>query len=159
VAGPTADRPYIAHPEYGVPEDTSNLVPWSWVQERFASEPNYWVSTTGPDGAPHVRPVWGVFVEDVIHFGGGPRTRWSRNLAANRRVSVHLESGSQVVIAEGVVDRIDDVTDPRLPPIDDAYEAKYKMRHGPPIWVLRPEVVFAWTEFPKDTTRFRFDSE
>jgi hypothetical protein len=30
------------------------------------------------------------------------------------------------------------------------------MRHGPPIWVLAPEVVIAWTKFPTDATRFRF---
>jgi Pyridoxamine 5'-phosphate oxidase len=158
MAGPVAQRPYIAHPEYGVPEDQDNLVAWSWVRERFIAEPNYWVATTGPDGRPHVRPVWGVLVDDVIHFGGGPRTRWSRNLAANRWVSVHLESGSEVVIAEGPVDRIEDAGDPRLTKIDDAYETKYRMRHGPPIWVLHPAVVFAWREFPKDTTRFQFDT-
>jgi hypothetical protein len=155
---PIAERPYVAHPEYGVPQDEENLVPWSWVRDRFTAETNYWVSTTGPDGGSHVRPVWGVFVEDRIHFGGGPRTRWSRNLAANPRASVHLESGSQVVIAEGPVDRIEDAQDPRLQAIDDAYEGKYRMRHGPPIWVLTPRVVFAWREFPKDATRFRFQT-
>ncbi|MGH2709886.1 MAG: pyridoxamine 5'-phosphate oxidase family protein [Actinomycetota bacterium] len=157
MAEPIGDRPYIAHPEYGVPKDEKNLVPWSWVRERFEVELNYWVGTVGRDGDPHVRPVWGVFVDDTIHFGGGPRTMWSRNLAANRRVSVHLESGSEVVIAEGRVDRIEGAGDPRLSAIDDAYEVKYNMRHGPPIWVLRPSLVLAWKSFPKDVTRFRFE--
>jgi hypothetical protein len=155
---PAADRPYIAHREYGVPTDLKGLVPWSYVRDRFADEQNYWVGSTGPDGNPHVRPVWGVFVDDTIHFGGGPMTRWSRNLAENPWASVHLESGSEVVIAEGPVERIEDAGDPRLPAIDDAYEAKYNMRHGPPIWVLRPTVVLAWKSFPKDATRFRFDA-
>jgi hypothetical protein len=159
VVGPTAQRPYIAHPEYGIPKDRNDLVPWSWVRERFIAAPNYWVATSGPHGRPHVRPVWGVLVGDVIHFGGGPLTRWSRNLTADPRVSVHLESGSEVVIAEGTVDRIEDASDPRLSEIDDAYEAKYRMRHGPPLWVLRPRVVLAWRSFPKDATRFEFDAD
>jgi hypothetical protein len=155
---PVADRPFIAHSEYGIPKHTKGLIPWTWVQERFRTETNYWVGTTGSDGRPHVRPVWGVFVDDSIHFGGGPNTRWSRNLAANPWATVHLENGTEVVIAEGRVDRIGDRDDPRLPAVDDAYEAKYDMRHGPPIWVLRPEVVLAWRKFPKDATRFRFDT-
>ena len=155
---PVADRPYIGHPEYGVPSHRKGLVPWSWVRDRFTTEQNYWVSTAGDDGRPHVRPVWGVLVDDVIHFGGGPNTRWSRNLAARPWAVVHLESGSEVVIAEGPVGRLEDATDPLLAAIDDAYEAKYRMRHGPPLWILRPEVVFAWRDFPKDATRFRFDS-
>lgn len=153
---PVAERPFIAHPEYGVPSDTDDLVEWAWVAERFRTETNLWVATASPDGVPWARPVWGVFVDDAVCFGGGPRTRWSRNLEANPQVSVHLESGTEVVIAEGTVDRIEDAADPRLASIDDAYEVKYRMRHGPPIWVLRPAVVLAWTRFPNDMTRFRF---
>ncbi|MEA2516507.1 MAG: hypothetical protein QOG16_345 [Actinomycetota bacterium] len=153
---PTADRPFIAHPEYGIPKDTKNLVDWSYVAERFRTERNYWVATASPEGDPHARPVWGVFVDEALCFGGGPKTRWSQNLVANPHVSLHLESGTEAVIAEGAVDRITDPTDPFLTKVDDAYELKYKMRHGPPVWVLRPDVVLAWTEFPKTMTRFRF---
>jgi Pyridoxamine 5'-phosphate oxidase len=152
---PVADRPYIAHPEYGVPKSTKDLLRWSWVAERLASAQNLWICTTSPDGAPHVRPTWGVFVDDTICFGGGPETRWSRNLRANPEVTVHLESGTDVVIAEGRVDRITDSDDPRMTAIDDAYEQKYKMRHGAPMWLLAPRVVLAWSSFPKDMTRFR----
>jgi nitroimidazol reductase NimA-like FMN-containing flavoprotein (pyridoxamine 5'-phosphate oxidase superfamily) len=156
MAGMRAERPYIAHPEYGVPEDTETLVAWEEVAERFRAEPTYWIGTSGPDGTPHVRPVWGVFVDGTICFGGGPETRWSRNLAANPRVSVHLDDGTRVVIAEGTAERLTEAGDPRLRAIDDAYEAKYEMRHGPPIWLLRPDAVIAWNEFPTDATRFRF---
>ena len=41
-------------------------------------------------------------------------------------------------------------------PLDDAYEAKYQMRHGIPFWVLRPRVAFAWSDFPNNATRWRF---
>lgn len=153
---PVAERPYIAHPEYGIPQDSEGLIEWSWVAECFKAGRNFWICTSSPGGRPHARPTWGVFVEDTVCFGGGPNTRWSRNVEANPWVSVHLESGDSVVIAEGTVDRITDGDDPRLKAIDDAYEAKYDMRHGPPIWLLRPRTVIAWTDFPKDATRFRF---
>jgi hypothetical protein len=153
---PTAERPYIPHKEYGISKDLDHLVDWSSVVERFTEERNFWIGTSSPEGVPLVRPVWGVFVDDTICFGGGPLTRWSRNLESNPRVSVHLENGTQPVIAEGAVDRLTDRDDPRLKGIDDAYEIKYEMRHGPPIWLLQPEIVLAWTEFPKDMTRFRF---
>jgi Pyridoxamine 5'-phosphate oxidase len=156
VTKPVADRPYIPHKGYGVPADLDNLVDWSTVVERFEREKNYWVATASRDGVSTARPVWGVFVDDTICFGGGPLTRWSRNLTANPKVSLHLEDGTSPVIAEGRVDRLTDPDDARLKSIDDAYEVKYKMRHGPPIWLLKPEVVLTWTQFPKDMTRFRF---
>ena len=156
MATPSAGRPYIAHREYGIPQDTQGLVRWADVAERFAGEQNFWISTTSAAGKPHVRPTWGVFVDDTIYFGGGPQTRWSRNLADNPQVAVHLESGANVVIAEGTVGRITDAGDPRLGAADDAYEGKYQMRHGPPMWVLNPDVVLAWSNFPKDCTRFTF---
>jgi hypothetical protein len=31
------------------------------------------------------------------------------------------------------------------------------MRHGPTIWVVKPRLAYAWTEFPKDVTRWRFE--
>jgi hypothetical protein len=61
-----------------------------------------------------------------------------------------------VVIAEGTIARITDGDDPRLVAADDAYEQKYEMRHGPPMWVLKPDLVLAWNNFPKDCTRFEF---
>ena len=154
---PVAGRPFIAHPEYGVPDHHEGLIEWGWVVDRLASERNYWVATVTAHGAPMARPVWGVVVDGTICFGGGPKTKWSRNLERDPRVSLHLESGTEVVIAEGSVQRLTDADDPRLTAIDDAYEAKYEMRHGPPVWLLRPAVVLAWRDFPKDMTRFSFE--
>lgn len=157
VHDPIVDRPYIAHKEYGVPSHREGLISWSEVAARFEDEKNYWVATVTADGAPMARPVWGVFVDDTICFGGGPKTKWSQNLLRDPRVSVHLESGTEVVIAEGTAERLTDADDPRLPAIDDAYEVKYEMRHGPPVWLLRPSLVLAWNNFPHDMTRFRFE--
>src|SRR6185436_8390781 len=125
-------RPYIAHAEYGVPKTIKGTLPWSHAVERLEKSHNYWIGTAGQGGKPHTMPTWGVWVDDTLYFGGGPQTRWSRNLVENPQVAVHLESGDDVVILEGAVGRISDAHDPRLTRIDDAYEAKYKMRHGIP---------------------------
>jgi hypothetical protein len=96
------------------------MLPWSHVRERMSVARNYWLATVRPDGRPHSVPVWGVWVEDSLHFGGGRSTRKARNLAANPNVVAHSESGEDVVILEGVAE---EVTDPALQErIDDAYE-------------------------------------
>jgi alpha-ketoglutarate-dependent taurine dioxygenase len=98
--------------------------------------------------------VWGVWVEDSLQFGGGRNTRKARNLVASPNVVAHTERGEDVVILEGVVE---EVTDPVLQErVDDAYEAKYKIRHGRLVWVLNPRVVHAWSRFPADATRWVF---
>jgi len=154
---PKPSRPYI--PDYGIPTSIEGTLPWSHVGERMEQSRNYWVGTVRPDGRPHVVPVWGVWVEGTLYFGGGPDTRWSRNLAANPQVAMHLESGDDVVILEGEVERITDPAHPMASRIDDAYEAKYQMRHGLPVWVLRPQVAFAWSKFPDNATRWLFSEE
>jgi len=151
---PKASRPHV--PEYGIPESEEGLLPWRHVMERLERARNYWIATTRPDGRPHAMPVWGVWVDNTLFFGGGPQTRWSRNLAANPHVAVHLDDSDAAVILEGTVERITDPTLPLVSRLDDAYEAKYEMRHGTPFWRFHPAVAFAWTSFPTDTTRWTF---
>jgi hypothetical protein len=155
-AAPRRSRPHI--PGYGIPEGEEGMLPWSHVREQMMSARNYWVSSTRPDGRPHVVPVWGVWVDEVFYHGGGPQTRKARNLETNPHVVVHLESGNDVVIIEGVAEKLTpENADPALlERIDDAYEAKYAMRHGTPVWALWPRVVFAWTTYPTTVTRWQF---
>src|SRR5262245_41200142 len=102
---PQRGRPYVAHPAYGIPTSLEGMLPWSHVVERMMKARNYWIGTIHPEGRPHTMPVWGVWVNDTLYFGGGPNTRWSRNLVENRQATVHLESGAYVHIFGGYVDR------------------------------------------------------
>lgn len=146
-------RPYIED-SYGIPEGASGMLPWEHVAERLVPSRNYWLSTVTPDGSPQARPVWGVWLDDHLHFGGGRGTRKAKNLADNPRVSITSEDGWDVVIIEGTVE---EVIDPELQSrLDDVYEEKYGMRHGTPVWRVVPDQVFAWTNFPEDTTAWRF---
>lgn len=156
-ANTTRGRPHTES-SYGIPDDEEGLLPWSFVAERLDENRNFWISTTLPDGSPHARPVWGVFVEGTFHCGGGERTRWVRNLAANPRVAVHGESGDEVVILEGEMERIDDDTATRdlTDRVNAAYEQKYGIEHGTPFFAVSPERVLAWNGYPTDATRWTF---
>ncbi|NWG16569.1 MAG: pyridoxamine 5'-phosphate oxidase family protein, partial [Chloroflexi bacterium] len=135
---PAPSRPHMPE-SYGVPTGSEGLLPWSYVTGRMAAARYYWIGTSRPDGRPHTMPTWGVWLDDTLYFGGSPETRWARNLAANPRVSVHLENAEEVVILEGSVTKLTEANaDPALlTRLDDAYEAKYNMRHGTPFWRVR----------------------
>jgi general stress protein 26 len=158
--GPLAGRPRMPE-SYGIraPEDGAGLGSWIRVDERMAGARNYWVGTTGPDGRPHAMPVWGVWMDGTLYFGTDRRSKKARNLAGNSGCVVHLESGDDVVIVEGVAEA---VTDPRrLTAIDERYVAKYAVRLADvpgelAVWGVRPRVAFAWQEkdFPGSATRW-----
>lgn len=160
--GASRTRP-TTESSYGVPDaaDESGLLPWSFVTDRLAADRTYWLSTTRPDGRPHARPAWGVWVDGTLYCGGGERTRWVRNLTADPGVAVHRESGEEVVIVEGTAERIDaETADAALvEAVDDAYEAKYGVRHGTPLFAVQPERVLAWRDFPADATKWAFDAD
>jgi pyridoxine/pyridoxamine 5'-phosphate oxidase len=141
---------------YGISEGEEGMLPWSWVEERLAASRNYWVVTTGDDGAPSSAPVWGVWAEGAVYFGTSARSEKGRNLARDPRAVVHLESGDEVVILRGEVEIVE-VGESIL----DAYEGKYD--HRPPgksLFRLRPLRALAWREadYPSSATRFDFDA-
>lgn len=112
---------------YGPAEPSEGMLSWPWVTERLARSRSYWVATTGPDGAPHVAPVWGVWVSDAIWFGADRVSAKGRNLARDGRVVVHLESGDETVIIHGdaVICAFTDEDPALVEAIDAAYSAKY----------------------------------
>jgi nitroimidazol reductase NimA-like FMN-containing flavoprotein (pyridoxamine 5'-phosphate oxidase superfamily) len=159
-AGPVASRPKFP-PGHGIPKSADGLLPWSFVEERMAKARNYWVSTTRPDGRPHVRPVDGLWVDGAFCFGGDPKARWVRNLASNPAISVHLESLQEVVILEGTAEHVTDPQHPLAARVAEASREKYPEYYSgtppfSPFWMMRPRVVFAWAlkNFPRSATRF-----
>src|ERR1051325_9341334 len=99
---PRRDRPEL--PEgYGLPSTDEGLLPWSWAVERLEAARNFWFSTVRPNGRPHAMPAWAVWLDGLLYFEGSPMTRRAQNLASNPNLSVHLESGDQVLILEGRV--------------------------------------------------------
>lgn len=162
---PIAERPYM--PEgYGLPDNNDGLLPWSYVVERMTQSPNYWICSVRPDGRPHSAPVWAAWVDDVLYYDGAPNTIHNRNVAANPNVSVHLEDGGKAVILEGVVSAISTPDRALAEKIAAGYRAKYaSMGYDPKpdqwdaggLYAITPSRVIAWTSFPKDCTRWRFE--
>ncbi len=158
---PKASRPHM--PGYGILDADSGrgLLPWSWVTERMSKARNYWISTTRPDGQPHVMAVWGIWLDEAFYFSTGRDSRKTRNLAANPRCVVCPERADEAVILEGTAE---EVADPSLlGRFKDVYYTKYQWdidtsQGG--IYAVRPSVAFAFIEnaddFPGSATRWRF---
>ena len=159
-SGPTVSRPHM--PGYGVPKDKKGLLSWSRVTERMAEAQNYWVGTVSPDGRPHATPVWGLWIDDRLYFGGSPESRRSRNLAENAATCVHLESGSDVVILHGDAIPLGAPDQSLIARLIEASAQKYGYAPkpedyaAPGTYVFRPRMVLAWKQFPKDATRWHF---
>jgi hypothetical protein len=124
----------------------------------------YWIVTQGTDDRPHAVPVWGVWLDEALHFSNGPTTRTGRNLAANRHISVHLESGEDVAIIEGMVELVRG--GPLVDRLNEAYMAKYLWKDRTEEWyALRAEAAYAWlcpsagisdSVYAGSATRWRF---
>jgi hypothetical protein len=82
-------------------------------------------------------------------------------------VVVHLESGDEVVILEGEASAVGKPERALAERLAAAFTAKYgatKYEYRPPpeqwddggLWSTRPRVAFGWSDFPADTTRWRF---
>lgn len=162
---PVASRPHM--PGYGVPANDGELLSWGRVTVRLAQARHYWVATVRPDGRPHAAPTWGAWLDDTFYTEGGGRK--AHNLRANPQIVVHLESGEDVVIVEGAAVELSRPGRALFERIDAAYAAKYDYKPsdnlaGPDdspypeggLFVVRPRVVFAWSRFPADATRFHF---
>ena len=157
---PLRDRPHMP-PVYGIePAEAGGMIEWSAVADRLAAARNYWVASTRADGRPHVTPVWGVWLDGAVMFDADVNAVKALNLVRDPRAVIHLESGDDVVIVEGVAEPMPD--EGRRERYADAYEQKYNFRpqgmEGAVGFRLSPKVILAWheTDFPKTATRFRF---
>jgi len=161
ILSPRASRPYI--PGYGVPDSEEGMLPWEHVTSKLAGAKNYWICTATRDGVPHCTPIWGAYLEGVLYLEGSPRTRRGRDIARNPHVAVHLESGDDVVILEGVAEEV--IPDSDLAQqLAAAMGSKYEGYQPEPeqwaeggLYRITPKVVFAWTQFPTDATRWTFE--
>jgi len=96
--------PKISRPKFleGYVDNPISEVPWEHVEQRLTESINYWMCSLYPDGRPHVVPRWGAFLDGKFYYDGSPETRHARNIEKNPNVTLHLESGNDVVIMEGI---------------------------------------------------------
>jgi nitroimidazol reductase NimA-like FMN-containing flavoprotein (pyridoxamine 5'-phosphate oxidase superfamily) len=128
----------------------------------MASAMHYWICTVSPDGRPHATPVDGLWLDDQLYFGGSPKTRRNRNLAANPAVVVHPDNAMDVVILHGEAEELRAPDRSLTTRLAEASVKKYGCGPKPEdfaaggTYVFRPRMVLAWKQFPKDATRWRF---
>ena len=156
---------------YGVPDDTTDVLPWDWAEERLLGSRNYWISTATADGRPHSLPVWGVWLppRERFWFSCAGTSRKARNLRANPAVVVAPTDTVEVVSLEG---RATETTGGDIDEAIDAFFAKYGDEMGMPrdgvaefltsnaSFEVTPERAFGIIERPDDfsqrATRWRW---
>ncbi len=137
---PEADAPWM----FGGHVEPQRLA-WSWALARLEQARTYWIATTCPDGRPHSRPVWGIWLAGACYFSTGSLA--ARNLLTNPAITLHLESGDEVVILEGQAKVLEDAA--LLRQVVDLYNHKYheqlQVESLPgPFYAVRPRVAFGW---------------
>ena len=92
-------------------------------------------------------------IGDVLYLYSERRTRKARNLAADPRIVVHLESGDDVVIVHGTAEDLG--TPAQLPAVVAALAAKYASPADRPylpdadpdfdvVYAVRPQSAMMW---------------
>lgn len=108
-------------PSYGSP---NRLLDWTSVEQRLAESRHYWLAIVRRDGAPHVVPVDGMWLDGVCYFGGDPATVHIHNLRRQSRIALHLEDGESAAIVEGIA-HVDDAIEDLAQRLAVAAKAKY----------------------------------
>src|SRR4051794_37164386 len=152
-------------------------LPWSraLAQLEARSGPGtFWLSTTRPDGRPHVAAVGALWVDGKVYFVTGAATRKGRNLSASPTCAVSVNLAGLDLVMEGNAARVtDEATVARLARLyadqgwpatvdDGALTAPYSAPSaGPPPWdlyVMTPVTAFGVaTAEPHGATRWQFD--
>jgi hypothetical protein len=128
---------------YGAPSDQARLA-WSWVEDQLETAGIYWLVARTP-GHPHPRPVWGVWHGQKLYLSiGSPALL--RAVDQDPAVTVHLDSGTDVVLVEGTTSPVAQQGTPSS--IIEAYNAKYDWdyqvdQYGELI-VVQPLRILAW---------------
>jgi len=164
-AGSGSGAPFASRPvmpaDYGVSKSDKGLLEWKWASQRLADSHNYVIVTVRPDGRPHAMGMHGVWFEDAFYFGTGEATRKAANLAANPNCILVNERLEELVVVEGIAERISYKELPK--PLSALSKKKYgwpmEPMEGGVVFKLTPKTVFGLPEmlFASAPTRWKFE--
>jgi nitroimidazol reductase NimA-like FMN-containing flavoprotein (pyridoxamine 5'-phosphate oxidase superfamily) len=136
----------------------------------LASQRTVRVATVGPEGTPHVVPLWFVWVQGTMYLNSTLGNPTVENMLRTGRASAVVDDGTAYdelrgVVLTGMVERADD--DPRLPEADRLWSEKYMGGSPTPyrrwkdrVWLrLRPEQTASWDFRKIPEARARRDAE
>ncbi len=130
---------------YGAASDRPEL-DWSWVRDQLETAGTYWV-VAPTSGHPHPRPVWGIWADERLHLSIGSPALLS-GLADGAPVTVHLDSGTDVVIVEGHRARSPGPAAGAGAELLAAYDRKYDWHYDVatygPLTSVEPAKILAW---------------
>jgi len=158
---PKPERPDIPATYGFTPLTPHTPQTWHDLTEKIRISRNYWICSVSPDGSPHALPVWGVWFDEHLYFVTKRASRKARNLLANPKVAIHLESGDDVVSFQGMVVEVSDEV--RLSEVAAVYAKKYNGDEIYPdievVFELKARLAFAWLEsnYHQTATRWRFE--
>ena len=166
------------------PTETTNLdiygnapLEWSRAHKAMSVPPSelltWFVGTVDPDGRPHAAGVGALYIDGDVYMTSGPKTRKSRNLAANPACSISVSLKGIDLVLEGEAKRVTDHDSlERVAavyrvggwPVEvegDAFTAPFSAPSaGTPPWYLYrftfETVVGVANEEPHGATRWRF---
>lgn len=149
-------------------------LPWSWAVQTLNDERNYWLVSIRDDGFPQARPLWGVWLDDLLFLSVGHAGLQRAQQREDGRfdISVHVDSARDVVIVEGTIERIAGRygSEQRkvIKPFRNAdlkkragelYEKKYDYSADYINFLVRPQVVYGWRDEKVATaTKWTFGS-
>jgi hypothetical protein len=88
------------------------VLPWSRPRDLLLQgtgpETPMFLGTVRPDGRPHAAPIGAVWIDEHFYFTSSPKSRKSRNLAANPFATISVRLPGLDLVTEGEVTRITD---------------------------------------------------
>jgi len=105
------------------PPDRALVLDWPDALAQLSAAGTYWFATVHPDGRPHVRPVFAVWVDGKLCTTTSPAARKGRNLALNGQCACTAATDGIDFVVEGTAAEITDRG--LLERVAEAYRTKY----------------------------------
>ncbi len=126
---------------YGTPSDRAS-VEWPWVDRQLTEAGTYWVVARA-SGQPHPRPVWGIWHEQLLYLSvGSPALLLA--LRDGAAVTVHLDSGTDVIIVEGTSTRGAPTSPELIESYNRKYDWEYQVSQYGELTQVTPARILAW---------------
>jgi hypothetical protein len=110
-----------------IPRDALRLDPED-LEELLRTERTMRIGTVGPDGTPHVAPMWYVWHDGAIWINSLRRSRRTRDLASGSEVAVCVDAGIEYWDLKGAVlygRPVEATGDERLGAVQAEFARKY----------------------------------